>query len=53
MAIENFPKDLQFGHPSSYGISSLKKILDNAENISFKCRLNGTKVESANVDTLK
>ena len=38
--VKNFPANLKFGHPS-FGIQSLKRILDAADAISidFKCML--------------
>lgn len=36
VTVENFPEGLKFSPPSSYGTAALKKILDNADDITFK-----------------
>lgn len=35
IAVRNFPEGLKFGPPSSFGTAALKKILDNADAITF------------------
>ena len=34
--IEGFPSDIQFKNPASYGVTNLKRILEVADQISFK-----------------
>lgn len=36
--VKNFPADLKFAPPSSFGIQSLKRILDAADAIYFDCK---------------
>ncbi len=36
--IKNFPSELKFGHPSTFGNDALCRILDCAEDIQFDCK---------------
>lgn len=35
--VKNFPSELKFGHPSTFGNDALCRILDCAEEIQFDC----------------